>query len=226
MVTRDSLNISLNDVCRTVGECLIAHEDELTCLDQAIGDGDHGFNMTRGSQAVLDAIERDDPFHSRLFISGENHDEENIGLLSADLKRLGMIVVNQIGGAAGALYGTFILTLGKSLTTSEDFIPALVAGVEAVKKRGRSDRGDKTLLDVLIPVIDLLVSGSQTGVPPDISVVAATAQQSADDTVPLQAKRGRASYLGPRSVGHLDPGARSCALAVVAICDMMRRITN
>ena len=222
MDQQNPATLALSEVCRAVCECLIAHEEELTCLDQAIGDGDHGFNMTRGSLAVLETLEGPDPIVANV----DTADIDNMAVLAADLNRLGVIVVNHVGGAAGALYGTLIMKLAGVLATNYGFINALAEGVEAVKHRGHADLGDKTLLDVIIPVTDYLVREKQAQSKLNFSEIARIAEQGADNTVAMLAKRGRASYLGPRSREHLDPGARSCALAVVTICDMLRRIRN
>jgi len=177
--------------------CIDDHAGELTALDQAIGDGDHGINMKRGFDAVMDDIDA---------IAAKP--------LPDALKAAGMKLVMSVGGASGPLYGTLFMTLGKQLP--ETFVRADLAGafdaaVEAVAARGKSERGQKTMLDVLHPVAEALRAGQA---PEDI---AAVADAAAEATVPLRALRGRASFLGERSIGHMDPGARSSALLIGSI---------
>jgi dihydroxyacetone kinase-like protein len=186
----------------SVARTIIDHAEELTALDRAIGDGDHGTNMKRGFEAVL----------ADLYKLAEKP-------LPEALKAAGMQLVMKIGGASGPLYGTLFMTLGKSLPEAPDreaVAAALRAAIEAVKARGKSDTGQKTMLDVLVPVQEELAGTT------DISAVASRAQAAAEATVPMRATRGRASFLGDRSIGHMDPGARSSALivaaAVAALC--------
>jgi len=175
---------------------VIDHADELTTLDQAIGDGDHGINMKRGLEAVLADL-----------------DSLAAKPLPEALKAIGMTLVMKVGGASGPLYGTLAMTLGKELPedpSRADIARALGAAIAAVKARGKSEVGQKTMLDVLAPVAEAL---AQTGDP------AEAASAAADATIPMKAIRGRASFLGERSIGHMDPGARSSALLVAAIAE-------
>ncbi|WP_196242315.1 dihydroxyacetone kinase subunit DhaL [Azospirillum oleiclasticum] len=184
---------------RALAGTVIAHADELTGLDQAIGDGDHGLNMKRGFETVL-----------------AEADTLAAQPLPAMLAGIGKTLVMRVGGASGPLYGTLFLTLGKTLPEESgmaDAAPALEAAVAAVKARGKSDAGQKTMLDVLVPVLEELKAGGE-GLP---ARLAATAHAAAEATVPMRAVRGRASFLGERSVGHMDPGARSSALMVEAV---------
>ena len=184
---------------RAIAERVIAHAEELTALDQAIGDGDHGLNMKRGFEAVLAA-------------AGDLAARP----LPAALTEVGRTLVMRVGGASGPLYGTLFLTLGKTLPEApspSDAVAALAAAVEAVKARGKSDAGQKTMLDVLVPVLDDLRRGGD-GLP---GRLAAVAHGAAAATVPMRAVRGRASFLGERSVGHMDPGARSSALMIETV---------
>jgi dihydroxyacetone kinase-like protein len=184
-------------------ETVIAHADELSELDRTIGDGDHGLNMKRGFEAVLADLD---------------------GLASKPLpdllKAIGTHLVMKVGGASGPLYGTLFLTLGKELPpepTLDDATRAFGAAVTAVKARGKSDVGQKTMLDVLVPLTAALEKGG-IGLLPRLKETAATA---AAQTVPMKAVRGRASFLGDRSIGHLDPGARSASLMIATICDVL-----
>jgi dihydroxyacetone kinase-like protein len=184
----------------SVATTIIANTEPLTALDQAIGDGDHGINMKRGFEAVLADLDR---------LSANS--------LPAALKAAGTLLVMKVGGASGPLYGTLFMTLGKELPEEPrhaDVVRAFGAAIEAVKKLGKSDAGQKTLLDVLIPVHAELAAGTQ-----DLAIrLPARAAQAAEATVPMKAIRGRASFLGERSIGHMDPGARSATLMIAALC--------
>ncbi len=180
-----------------VSAAVIAEAPALTDLDQAIGDGDHGINMKRGFEAVLADLPQ--------------HAEKPWPDL---LRAIGMVLVMKVGGASGPLFGTLFMELGKALPAEPaagDLAPALAAAIVAVQARGRSEPGQKTMLDVLVPVQQALAAG-QTA--PDILQ---TANAAADATIALKAVRGRASFLGDRSIGHMDPGARSVAVIVGAV---------
>jgi phosphoenolpyruvate---glycerone phosphotransferase subunit DhaL len=187
----------------TVAHRVIDSAGELTDLDRAIGDGDHGVNMRRGFEAVLAEVDA---------LSAKN--------LGESLKGVGTTLVMKVGGASGPLYGTLFLSLGKSLgddVTYELAVDAFAAAIDAVKARGKSDIGQKTMLDVLYPVLAALREKS-----PDLTTrLKATAKAAAEGTIPMRAIRGRASFLGERSIGHMDPGARSSALIVDAVADVM-----
>jgi dihydroxyacetone kinase-like protein len=179
---------------RALAESMIKHADELTSLDQAIGDGDHGLNMKRGFEAVLATLPG---------VADKS--------LPEMLKAIGMTLVMKVGGASGPLVGTFFIELGKALPEQPvraDLVAATERAVNAVKARGRSEAGQKTLLDVLVPVQILFAGGG------DAKAIAAEAAQAADRTTPMLAIRGRASFLGERSIGHMDPGSRSAALLI------------
>lgn len=185
-----------------VVETVTAHADDLTALDQAIGDGDHGINMKRGFEAVA----------------------AEAGLTAKPwpdfLKGIGMTLVMKVGGASGPLFGTLFITLGKELPpepVAGDIGKALRAAILAIQARGKSERGQKTMLDVLIPVADYLESGKQ-----DLPGVVATAEAAAAATRPMKAIRGRASFLGDRSIGHVDPGAQSSALLIAAVAGVLK----
>jgi phosphoenolpyruvate---glycerone phosphotransferase subunit DhaL len=187
----------------TVARRVIASAEELTDLDRAIGDGDHGINMQRGFEAVLTQL-----------------DQLAAQRLGNALKGVGTTLVLKVGGASGPLYGTLFMALGKALpddVTREQLADALALALDAVKARGKSDIGQKTMLDVLGPVLAVLREGGD-----DLPArLRATAAAAASATVPMKAIRGRASFLGERSIGHMDPGARSSALMVEAVADVM-----
>jgi phosphoenolpyruvate---glycerone phosphotransferase subunit DhaL len=190
----------LTKLLDVVSRRLIYHADELTELDSAIGDGDHGLNMKRGFEAVLGDLAA---------IAAKP--------LPDALRAVGTALVMKIGGASGPLYGTLFLTLGKELgasPNSADCCRALAAAVAAMKARGKSDVGQKTMLDVLAPIVDELKTGQF-----DTRVIRQKARRLAEATIPLKATRGRASFLGDRSIGHMDPGARSSELIIDAVCD-------
>jgi len=190
----------LTKLLDVVSRRLIYHADELTALDSAIGDGDHGLNMKRGFEAVLGDLAA---------IAAKP--------LPDALRAVGTALVMKIGGASGPLYGTLFLTLGKELgasPNSADFCRALAAAVAAMKARGKSDVGQKTMLDVLAPIVDEIKTGQF-----DTRVIRQKARRLAEATIPLKATRGRASFLGDRSIGHMGPGARSSELIIDAVCD-------
>jgi phosphoenolpyruvate---glycerone phosphotransferase subunit DhaL len=185
------------------------NKEYLTRLDSAIGDADHGINMDRGMKAVsakLDGFEGDD-----------------IGAL---LKTVGMTLVSTVGGAGGPLYGTLFLqmgvaTAGKSELEPEDWAEALDAAVKGVQMRGKAEPGDKTMIDALIPARDAFSAALAEGVSFEEALrrSAAAAEKGMTATIPLVAKKGRASYLGERSAGHQDPGATSSQLLVKTAAD-------
>lgn len=183
-------------------EVMETHAEELTALDAAIGDGDHGVNMTRGFRAVADLA-----------------DELAAMDLGAALKKAGLTLVMKVGGASGPLYGSALMEMGKSTGA----VPAdaaatatlLDAGISAIKARGRSDAGAKTMLDVLVPVQAAIAAGA------DVAAVRRVAAEALEATRDMLATKGRAAFLGERSIGHIDPGARSSALLINLVCDVL-----
>jgi phosphoenolpyruvate---glycerone phosphotransferase subunit DhaL len=189
----------LTAVIAEVADVMIQHADELTDLDRAIGDGDHGTNVRRGFQAVLKNVGgwRDDP-------------------PPAILEAMGRTLVLTVGGAFGPLVGTALMTLGRSLPSDAGAAGLSTAAhdaMRAVKARGRSDVGHKTLVDVLEPVCEGLAKGA------DAAALKELALRAAERTVDMQARRGRAAFFGERSIGHMDPGARSVSLMISAAVD-------
>ncbi|MGB8818434.1 MAG: dihydroxyacetone kinase subunit DhaL [Rhizobiaceae bacterium] len=194
----------LKQLITAVCDTVLDHADELTALDQAIGDGDHGINMKRGFQAV-------------------QAEADTLALKPVDeaLKAIGSKLVMTVGGASGPLYGTLFLALGKNWTAAPDradIAAAMRTAIDAVAARGKSQAGQKTLLDVLEPALAAFDSGAA------LSAVADAADKAAMDTVPMLAIRGRASFLGARSIGHMDPGARSSALIIRAIAQTLEQV--
>jgi len=191
-----------------------ANKEQLTSLDAAIGDGDHGINMERGMSAVLVKVDA----------AGE---EQDIGAL---LKTVGMTLVSTVGGAGGPLYGTLFLQMGTVLTGRaelgpDDWAAALDAAITGVQARGKAEPGDKTMIDALIPGRDALKAALAEGATFEQALrqSADAAGQGMRDTIPLVARKGRASYLGERSAGHQDPGATSSHLLLEAAADAWGR---
>jgi phosphoenolpyruvate---glycerone phosphotransferase subunit DhaL len=184
---------------RAFAAVVAENRNYLTELDSAIGDADHGINMNRGMQAVVAKLD-----------AGPQSD------IGAALKTVGMTLVSTVGGASGPLYGTLFLQMGssaagKSELSGEDWSAALAAGVTGVRNRGKAEPGDKTMLDALIPAVDALNTALADGAPFDDALrrSAEAAERGMEATVPLVARKGRASYLGERSANHQDPGATS-----------------
>lgn len=200
--TMSGVTPAIEQLIEAAAHSVIAHTDELTALDQAIGDGDHGINMKRGMEAVLAELPKQ---------TGKPPGEV--------LKAAGMQLVMKVGGASGPIFGTFFMEFGKFLPPNPgraNVVAALAAAIDAVKRRGKSDVGQKTLIDVLVPVHEAMAAGAGP------ASIAASAKAAAEATIPVRATRGRASFLGDRSIGHIDPGARSAELIIAAICAQMK----
>jgi dihydroxyacetone kinase-like protein len=182
---------------------LVAHVEELTALDAAIGDGDHGLNMKRGALAIQAKLP-----------------ELETQSLNEALKTMGMTCMSTIGGSSGPVFGTLLVTLGKELSPqpgSPDMARSLAAAMAALSKLGKVEVGQKTLLDVLDPVQKVLARGGDDLV----ARVKQCAFDSAQATADMDAIKGRASFLGERALGHVDPGSRSMALIIGALCDAL-----
>jgi phosphoenolpyruvate---glycerone phosphotransferase subunit DhaL len=182
------------------------HRAELVRLDTAIGDGDHGTNMDRGMRKAVEKLD------------GVRGDD-----IGAVLKAVGMALVSSVGGAAGPLYGTLFLRMGMAADGCGELDlagwgDALEAGVDGVQARGKAEPGDKTMIDALLPALDALRDAEREGAALGDALrrSAAAAEKGMRATIPLEARKGRASYLGPRSVGHQDPGATSAHLLLSA----------
>jgi dihydroxyacetone kinase-like protein len=175
------------------------HRAELVRLDTDIGDGDHGTNMDRGMRKALEKL-------------GEDGGAD----IGSALKTVGMALVSSVGGAAGPLYGTLFLQMGTAAGNARTldlagWVEALEAGVKGVQARGKAQPGDKTMVDALLPALEALRRAHEDGADPAEAArrAAAAAEEGMKATIPMEARKGRASYLGPRSVGHQDPGATS-----------------
>jgi dihydroxyacetone kinase-like protein len=183
---------------------VVTEAERLSDLDRAIGDGDHGVNMLRGFQAIADKR------------------EELGGMpLAASLEAMGKLLVMNVGGASGPLYGSLLMAMGRAAATEASLGTIIDEGVAAVKKRGKSDRGAKTMLDVLVPVQQAWVQATAQGLglPETLDRLRQAASDGLESTRPLMASKGRAAFLRERSIGHLDPGAFSSCLLVNAACD-------
>lgn len=193
-------------------EVLNANKDYLTQLDSPIGDADHGTNMARGFNKVLERLP-----------SVADKDIGNI------FKTTGMTLISTVGGASGPLYGTFYMSMGAAVAAKEELTPAelstmLAEGVAGIVKRGRAVVGDKTMIDAWTPALaslnQALADGKDT-----VDILEATttgAEAGMRATIPLQARKGRASYLGERSIGHQDPGATSSYLLIKTLLDVVK----
>jgi dihydroxyacetone kinase-like protein len=183
------------------------NKDHLTHLDSAIGDADHGINLVRGFDAVIVALEEKSP-----------------GTPGAVLTTVGGTLISKVGGASGPLYGTAFRRAGKAIGSEPDVGPellgtALEAALDGVVGLGAAAEGDKTMVDALAPAVRAYQQALAAGAtfPAAVQAAANAAAAGAEATIPMQALKGRASYLGPRSVGHQDPGATSTALLLAAL---------
>ena len=195
--------MNLKHTIQACTQVLVDHVEELTDLDAAIGDGDHGLNMRRGALAIQAKL-------------GELENQS----LNEALKTMGMTCMSTVGGSSGPVFGTLMVTLGKELPPAPqaaDVARALAAGIAALSRLGKVEVGQKTLLDVLDPVQKVLAAGGGDLV----ARVRQCAHDSAQATAQMAAIKGRASFLGDRALGHVDPGSRSMALIIDAVCDTL-----
>jgi dihydroxyacetone kinase-like protein len=202
----DPTQITAAEVARWIRDfaaVVAEHKDELTRLDAAIGDGDHGINMDRGMTAVVAALDGGDP--------------ADVPTLA---RKVAMTLISKVGGASGPLYGTLFLQFGSAAgpdpLTPPEWAGCLEAGLAGVRARGKAEPGDKTMVDALIPATEALRGALEGGASfaEALARAADAAEEGARATIPLVARKGRASYLGERSAGHQDPGATSSALLV------------
>jgi dihydroxyacetone kinase-like protein len=194
-------------------QVMAANQAYLTQLDSEIGDADHGINMNRGFGSVLNQL----PALT----------DKDIGTL---LKDTGMALISSVGGASGPLYGTFFMRMGAAVAgkeelSSQDLHDMLQSGTAGIVQRGRARRGDKTMVDTWDPALEALKRAIDEGqdTTSALRLAVAAAQKGMQDTIPLQAKKGRASYLGARSIGHQDPGATSSYLLLKALLDTVEQ---
>ena len=209
-VSADELTLDqLADWLRRFAELIAANKDYLTDLDSAIGDADHGANMARGTAAVVTHL-------------------DDATTVDALFKKAGMTLVSTVGGTSGPLYGTLLMRAGMATgavtaVTPAEFAKAFRAGLDGLIARGRTELGDKTMVDALAPALDALDAAVAEGKPLAEAVAAArdAAVVGRDGTIPLVARKGRASYLGERSAGHLDPGAASATMLLDALAEVV-----
>lgn len=195
---------------RNSAEVLLENKTYLTELDSAIGDADHGINMERGFNKVMAQL--------------PGVAESDIGNI---LKTTGMALISSVGGAGGPLYGTLFMRAGMALSgkqelTEEDMVDMLQAAVDGVVQRGKANLGDKTMVDALTPALVAFketVEAQNGDMITALQNAVAAAEQGMKDTIPMLAKKGRASYLGERSIGHQDPGATSSYLILKVLLD-------
>lgn len=208
VVTRDQMVQWLENTAAVMKE----NKEYLTQLDSPIGDADHGINMDRGFRKVLEKL--------------PGVADKDIGNI---LKTTGMTLISSVGGASGPLYGTFFMRGGmavdaKEELTGEDLATMLQAAVDGVVQRGRAQPGDKTMVDAWLPAMKALresLNGDNDNTIAALSQAVAAAEQGMKDTIPMLAKKGRASYLGERSIGHQDPGATSSYLMLKTLLDTL-----
>ena len=199
------------DCIAAIADVIEENKDFLTDLDREIGDADHGVNMARGFSAVEEKLPKD---------------ETDIGLM---LKKTGMTLLSTVGGASGPLYGTAYMeagkiAAGKTEITAEDFGAMLAAAIAGIQKRGKAERGEKTMLDALIPAYEAYTAKVAEGanIVTALDAACAEAEKGIEFTKTIRATKGRASYLGDRSIGHQDPGATSATLTLETIRDFLR----
>ena len=195
----------------TFADRIHAARDELTALDSAIGDADHGINMDRGMTAVREHLPtlRD-------------------GQAGALFKQVGRTLISTVGGASGPLYGTFFLRLGTALGENEDVAPSdlargLRAGLDGIVGLGKANLDDKTMVDAMTPAVQAMEAGAEADLAAALAAAATAAASGRDRITPLVARKGRASYLGERSAGHQDPGATSATILFEALRDQLGR---
>lgn len=205
MVTRDQIVKWLENSAAVLDK----NKDYLTQLDSAIGDADHGTNMARGFKKVMEKL--------------PGVADKDIGNI---LKTTGMTLISSVGGASGPLYGTFFMRSGMAMAAKEelndeDLLKLLESGVEGIVQRGRAQLEDKTMIDAWYPALDAMRNAIENGstTVEALKASVAGAEKGMKATIPLQARKGRASYLGERSIGHQDPGATSSYLMLNALLE-------
>lgn len=196
------------DCIKKIGDNIVENKDFLTDLDREIGDADHGVNMARGFTEVLAQLPQDEEDMSKV------------------LKKVGMVLLSKVGGASGPLYGTAYMKAaaavpGKTSITLEDGKAMLEAVIGGIKMRGKAERGEKTMLDALEPALEALTKGIENGddIETCLNAMCEAAKEGVEYTKTIRATKGRASYLGDRSIGHQDPGATSSLITLESIRD-------
>lgn len=210
---RDSMATKIVECLNKIGEDIIENKEFLTDLDREIGDADHGINMARGFTEVMQQIPQEETD------------------ISTVLKKTGMVLLSKVGGASGPLYGTAYMkaasaVTGKTEITLEDGKAMLEAVIAGVKMRGKAERGEKTMLDALEPALEALNKGIEAGESTNdcLTHMCDAAREGVEYTKTIRATKGRASYLGDRSIGHQDPGATSSLITLEAIRDFVQNM--
>jgi dihydroxyacetone kinase DhaL subunit (EC 2.7.1.121) len=209
LTTNDVLNIISN-----ISEVIEANKQYLTDLDAAIGDADHGINLDRGFKAVKEKMPQ--------------FSDKDIGTI---LKNVGMVLVSTVGGASGPLYGTFFMRMGnavsgKSTIDDNEIVAMFEAGLSGIKERGRAQAGDKTMIDAIEPALNELKKSLEDGLKFNeaLNIAVNASYNGVEMTKKIAARRGRASYLGDRSIGHQDPGATSAYLMIKTAAEYMDKL--
>lgn len=204
----------LSDLIEAVAETINQNAEEVTTLDQVLGDGDHVTNLQRGIDALLK----------------QSNELTELEWTQA-IQKIGMTLLSTMGGASGSLFGTLFISMSKSISNEptfnqQFFSDAFSQGVEAVKKRGKSDAGEKTMLDVLIPVAENFKKDVDSSVefPKILENICQTAKKGMESTRDMLATKGRASYMEEKSLGHLDAGARTSQLMICTIADVLNKM--
>ena len=197
---------------QAVQSAILANEEHIESLDRAIGDGDHFINVRRGCDVLMAMRDELAPLPPAMAFT-----------------KIGMKLLSTIGGASGPLISSFFIAMGKNLNgvaepDRQQFAVAFAAGVEAIKSRGKADVGEKTMLDVLIPVSRLLLRLAEESAPlPELcEQLTAEAHRNMLATRDMTATKGRASFLGERALGHIDPGSKTCEVAITAVCETLK----
>jgi phosphoenolpyruvate---glycerone phosphotransferase subunit DhaL len=198
-----------------IRDTILNHESELESLDRAIGDGDHYINMKRGANAIVDLQPELEPLTP-----------------DAALNKIGLKLLSTIGGASGPLLASFFMGMAKVIKENNDesvqtYATAFSAGVDLIRQRGKANLGEKTMLDVLIPIANqfTVLAAKNTGVKEICTVLIDTAEHGMLSTKDLIATKGRAAGLGERAIGHIDPGAKSCQLMINTVCNLLAKNT-
>ena len=202
----------LPDLIKSIADTIEKNAEEVTALDQVCGDGDHIINLQRG----IDALIQQSPELAELE-------------WKPALQKIGMTLLTTMGGASGSLFGTLFISMSKTMAGTDSlsqasFADAYMQGVEAVKKRGKSDAGEKTMLDVLIPVAENMQQGtvSDNELAVFLENISQTAVEGMESTKDMLATKGRASYLGDKTIGHIDAGARTSQLMICAMVEVLQ----
>jgi dihydroxyacetone kinase-like protein len=200
----------LPNLIEAIADSIEKNAEEVTALDQAIGDGDHVINLQRGIHALM----------------AQREELSQLDWVAA-FQKIGMTLMSTVGGASGSLYGTLFITLSKAAREQtlnlQGFADIFTQGVDAVKRRGKADAGEKTLLDVLIPVADYLraAAADSIALPEVLDNIAQVAQTGMESTRDMMATKGRASFLQERTLGHIDAGAKTSQLMICAIVGVL-----